>query len=561
VRYRTRSADLPELGVDPGNGLMWGVRVRGRTLWLRGAPWKTRQEYAREDSTVIRTYAECADPPLTVTQEIFVDSARDVLLSRIQVRGAEETPAIYWFANFSPCTRVLPELPLADWVLDGINDFAVFTPDNGKTIHHFRPRDPGAREWSEAENLAAGIAAGAEVPPFEDGVWIATTSPNEVAAFQCGLDGDANSGLVQAEAGTLEGKPGAVGQCHSVVALSPRLDSGTYTAAVFIAFGKNKAQAEEVLGYATERGYDALIEETEAAWKKRIEAARLPSAAKPELLASCRRDLLTIIQCMDRDTGAVVRSPVVQPPFALDWLWAGVWITLALDEAGYPDLAEAHTLFYSGVSRKEGKRAMPFGSFPAASYANGEEGVPHLVLDTDAVAWVLASFWRHAGYLEDPARLNYMNKVWDTVSRGGDFLANWVDGRNREPLHSFDLQTLCDRRSAALLLTHFMGIDSAIKIADTLAQEVPTAWRKYKTDLEIRIRLRIAEGLLKPSSATRSRTADEILSGSALLRKALPGPYNDLLPAIGAAPSPFPDALQAALNFVAASEIYAQPRP
>lgn len=566
VRYRTRAVELVDgstgggAGPTPltGDGLMWGVRVGGRTLWLRGGPWKTRQEYARVDSAAIRTYAECTAPPLAVMQEIFVHAAQDLLASRIEVRGAKEAPALYWYANFSPCTRVLPEIPLTDWLCDTLNDFAVFTPDEGKTLHHFRPRNPGARQWAAAEDFAAAPSNAAEFA-FEDGVWIAAASPNDVAGFQCGLDNAASSALAQAEAGSLDGQPAAAGQCHSIMELAPQREADVYTASVFIAFAENKTQAEEILRDALAQGYDALREETEAHWKTRLASARLPSAAGSEVLASCRRDLLTLIQCMDRDTGAIVRSPVVQPPYALDWPWAGAWITLALDTAGYHDLAGAHALFYTTVSRNEGKPGKPYGSLPAAAYANGAEGLPHLVLDTEATAWALASYWRHAGYLEEPRQLNFLSKTWDAARRGGDFLVNWVDSRNREPLHSFDVEAWCDRRSTRLLLTHFMGIDSAIKIAEALAQELPPAWSRYKTDLEIRIRLRIAEGQLAPLSATRSNTAGEILAAKAITQKSLPGYYNDRLPPLGA-PPPFPDALHAALHFIAAAEIYAQPR-
>ena len=489
VRYRTRSVDLPSLGVEPGCGLMWGVRVNGETQWLDSAPTEPVQRYAGGETTVIETVLPLAESDATATQELFVHPVKDILVARIEVRGLTQRPEVCWFANFSPCTRVLPELPIGDWLLNFCNDFAVFSPDRGRTIHHFRPRQPGASAWAEALELGARAAPTGRHPLFEDGVWIVYASGQDVAGFQCGREDDASSAFVQAGVGRLAGFPAACGQCDSAMALVPSPEGDVYTATVLTAFGSNQDETTAALDYAMERGYAVLLRETEEYWRERLAPAILPACNDPAVVARSRRDLLTIIQCMDRNTGAIVRSPTPQPPLVLDWPRHGAWITWALDLAGRRDLAEKHTLFYCEAVRAKGKRAKPYGSVPAALYANHVEGLPHVIVEADAAAWVLGSFWRHACFLNGPPRRAYLNKVWDAAGRAADFLAGWTDGRTREPLHSFNPLHCRDMKSAGLLLTTYMGLDSALRIARALGRKEPPEWLRRRTELGVLILL------------------------------------------------------------------------
>lgn len=582
---------------EAGRGLMWAIRTEAGTSWLGGEPWRTTQNYTSDESTVVETVCSLPDSPLTATQYVFVHPLRDILVARFEIRGLEKRPEVYWFANFSPCTRLMPELPVADWALDACNDFAVFTPDNGKTVYHFRPRKPGSSDWEKAESLAARRALGAEWTSFEEGVWIAYSSPERVSGFQCGTDDDVASAFVQAGSGLLGGSSVAVGQCNSAISIVPVQQEDTYVANVMISLGKSRTEADANLDYASERGYEVLREEAEQHWKNRLRSAVLPATDDPVIQTRCKRNLLTIIQCTDRDTGAIVRSPVVRPPLALDWPRHGAWITLALDLAGYRELAEKHTLFYTKAVRAKGERGKPFGSMPGALYANHVEGLPHLMLEADAVAWMLASFWRHASFLEGQERRAYLTKVRDAVDGSVEFLVGWADGRTREPLHSFDPYSWKDARSPKLLLTTYMGVDSALRITDALGQARPQEWSRRKRELAALIRFHcvdetgawklgdiapfwqeeIAETELPPwdDVIERRLVSLEELDGFARARlfcdaamtwHGRPEKLESLALFLRSAPagnSPtrhdafIPDALKAALEFVAASIIYA----
>ena len=585
VRYRPDSQ-----APAPGQGLMWGIRVADKTAWISNGTWKTTQRYARDDSTLIETIATLPESDVVVTQQLFVCSTRDILVARVTVDHAGETPILYWFADLSPCTRLIPELSIAEWMFDGCRDFAAFTPDQGKTICHFRPEHPGSQAWGEAERLAIQPDAPAW-DAFGDGTWIACSSPNAVAGFRCASEADRASTFEQADRDALDGATAAVGPCHSVLALRPAAEGDAFSATVFVAFGKSRAEAAEALAYALSQGFATLLRETDDHWKTWLGPAVLPQT-DDATIASCKRDLLTIAQCLDRSSHAVARPAASGQASLLDWTQDGAWFTLALDLAGYRDRAGAHASYLAGLIRTEGQRGKPYGSVPAACFANGTDSAPHLVLSADAAAWTLGAVWRHAAFLEGPARRTFLTGVWDKARLAADFLVGWTDGRTREPLPAFDRRLWRDAQSTDLLLAAYMGVDAAIRMAGALGNTPPAEWTRRKRDLDALLRFHcvddngrwksdsvlpfwqreIAQTELPAWSTVVDRRiakldkADEAATASAACEAALVwegrpdrlAKHKALLEPVSKVP--FVDPLNAARHFIAASLIYAPPR-
>ncbi|HIJ65622.1 MAG TPA: hypothetical protein HPP77_06670 [Candidatus Hydrogenedentes bacterium] len=496
LRYDRRSRALPTTSTEPWHGLMWGLRGGGETLWLSEAAWAHRQRYGTAESAVIETVSSLANRPVGAAQTLFVHPRDDLLVTHIEVWGLEAAPTLYWFANFSPCTRLVPELPVADWLLDGSNDFAAFADAAAATIYHFRPRYPGSRDWENARRwlLDEERPAHGDSKLLRNGVWIGYAGVGPVAAYQCGEDGEATCAFSHADRGALANRAGAVGQCNSAIAFSgvPRAADNAYEATVFVAFGENRSAVDAVLARAKKLGFDALYAESEEYWHAWLDRAQLPAAAPPNMLAACNRSLLTIAQCMDSDSAAVVRAPTTQPPRAMDWPRHGAWVTYALDLAGRHDLAERHIQFYLETIRREGNPGSPAGSLPAATFANGVESVPNAVLDIAGVAWTLWSFWQHSAFLEPTARGAYLERVWPGVDLAGAFLVHWSDRRTGAPLHSFDPEVWRDTQSDATLLAVYLGVNSARDMAKALGHPRPD-WDKRELELRALIRHRCVD--------------------------------------------------------------------
>ncbi|MBN2310031.1 MAG: hypothetical protein JXR94_13745 [Candidatus Hydrogenedentes bacterium] len=491
VAYRTRERGLPALGVEPADGVMWGVRIDGKMHWLAGPPWQVGQSYRDGGSVAIESTAALSGGSTTFTQILFVHPERDLLVARLVIESEAEPSEVYWYANFSPCMRMIPEVPVADWALDGRNDFAVFADETGRGVCHFRPEAPGLYEWAYARELARVKAKPTAWAGFDEGVWIAARSAGPVAGIHCGRDFGEKSVLAQAEAGWMAGATSAVGQCASVTIARPRpLRDGAYEVTQFIAFGRTKAAGDEILAYAAERGYDALLAETQAYWGAWLDKCRLPDTWNTDLRARSGRCLLTIALAMDADTGGIIRSPVAQPPRALDWPRHGAWVSYALDTAGRHDLAARHADFYAGALRTKAGTGRPLGSLPAACYTDGTEAIPHLVMDAEAPAWMLWSLAEHAARIDEgEQRTACLEGLWPAVDLAGTFLAGWADARTGAPLYSFDAEALRDVRDDPLLLATYRGIRSALELAQSSGHERPE-WRVRLDELEPLIRFR-----------------------------------------------------------------------
>jgi len=490
LTYRTISRSLPELGVPPWHGLEWAVRLDNSVYWLRGRDVQdSNQAYAGEGSTVIETIC-CLRPGVYAVQSLFVHAQKDLLVAHVAVSGTAERPRIYWFENLTPCTRLLPELPLGDWAFDALNDFAVFTDSEQHIVYHFRPEGSGSADWEQARALADRAAPANEWQVFGDGVWIGCATAEPWLGFQCATDESPEAADGQIAGGTLAGRKCAVGACHSAIELAVTFPESAWEATVFLGFGRNREEVDALITYARERDYAGLRKETDSYWTEWLTKRGL-SAGIP-LGTVRRRSALTLAQATDRNSGAVVRAPITQPPLAVDCPRLGAWITLALDLAGDHDGAEKHLRFYLDALRGEGHGGLPRGSLAAAYYANRMEATPHPVLDVEAVAWMLSSVWRHSRFLEQGSGLTYLASVWKPVSAAADFLAGWADSRGGPPLPSFDAGVLRDRQSSAQLLHAFMGLAAAMNIAAALGESRHEDWNTRRRELEEQIRAHFA---------------------------------------------------------------------
>ncbi len=121
-----------------------------------------------------------------------------------------------------------------------------------------------------------------------------------------------------------------------------------------------------------------------------------------------------------------------------------------------------------------------------------------------AVAWMLWSFWQHSAFLSEDERPAYLATLWETVDLATEFLAGWTDERTGAPLYSFATDTWRDTQSMDLLPAAHMGVSSAVEIAQALGQERPE-WRRRQTELHalVNFHCRDSEGNWKLDEAYR----------------------------------------------------------
>ncbi len=468
----------------PSRGAFWAIRVADTLYRLNAPPWGQKQYYETDRSTVVVTEGE-SDSGIRAEQSLFVHAARDILAARIRVTGLEAAPELFWYQNLSPCTRKLPGLPIADWLLDGANDFALYYDRKDQTFYHFRPDKADRADWERARYLAGRPDAPWAWRVFGSGVWAALGSEQPVDDFDCltGLVAEKNETV-------LTGRTSATAPCRLVAKLRPRpLREGAYEAVVFLAFGASHEAARDVLALAREEGFDGLRQATGAYWRAWLQPAGLTLEDHPDESLR-RRALLTLAQSTDRDTGAVVQAPVTAPPLALATPRVAAWASLLYDVAGYTAEAGTALRFFGDRVRPEETDGAPRGSMPAALYTDGTPAAPETVVDVDGAGWWLSACLRHGETLDEARRRAFINTTWPGASRSADLLAGWVLMPEGEPYPSYQPDRLRDGRSVGTLFLARLGLESATRLAEFHGDPVPPAWRDTLAEFDARIRFR-----------------------------------------------------------------------
>jgi hypothetical protein len=144
--------DLPHAGAPDGMGSYLGLVATtasgDQLVWLRDPSSFTHaQRYTTNDAPVPETTFTSAALGLTVVVTDIVSPGIDLLTRRVSVKRANGSPVtslqLVVYENLSPTLSRIPELPIADWALDGRNDFVALYDANEKFVVHFTPGDRG----------------------------------------------------------------------------------------------------------------------------------------------------------------------------------------------------------------------------------------------------------------------------------------------------------------------------------------------------------------------------------------------------------------------------------
>lgn len=164
---------MPRLGAPESAGMFFGLLLEHEgeceVTWLRDpVRWRIEQSYGAEDGpNVVTTYADNdpeSDLSVEVTDAVSPSDSSDVLVRSVRItRGPGSTVSAAWlltYANLSPQppNSRIAELPIADWVFDGSNDFAAIWDADHHAILHFHPNDQGV--YDEVQDVL--------VPPARD---------------------------------------------------------------------------------------------------------------------------------------------------------------------------------------------------------------------------------------------------------------------------------------------------------------------------------------------------------------------------------------------------------
>jgi hypothetical protein len=183
----------PHFGAADGMGSFLGLRLTTaagtRVAWLRGPSFTHTQGYSKPDAAVpVTTFTSAADG-LTVTLTDVVSPDVDVLTRHVRVTRAPGSPVtaaeLVVYENLSPTSSRVPEVPLADWALDGHADYLAAWDAKRGAILHLHPDD---REQFDGLLDLLGLGADVDFGPAEALLRQTAPDASAVAALVDGLD-------------------------------------------------------------------------------------------------------------------------------------------------------------------------------------------------------------------------------------------------------------------------------------------------------------------------------------------------------------------------------------
>src|SRR5436309_1305645 len=465
ARLRSHFGALDSMGAFAGIAYR-AAGGRGFT-WLRDDDWTHSQRYTSDTSGVVVTEMANAALGLRVTAWHFVLPDRDVLVNHYLLererRSRVRSATIVFYTNFSPTLTRVAFIPLADWMLDYQNDFAVLYDRREHALLHFLPAS--ARAFPHDFALLNPLLA---------------TPPRSRRTLQ-----------------------------RRVTALAQRLDE----AGVYIAVGAAPGDDGYQCGFD-----DAPLCAHQSSFVDRFVAAAVDPELRPVVrllfacegvirdpagpLGACRAANAWTYRAesafTDASDGRLARAPV-----------AACQANAPLDLAGYHDVVSRHNRFYRRVQRKEFfpwsvvysmkcpadpaarhyPDCVPPGTFEMNYFADPTEVVPGapFSFEIDEAGLGVWTMWDHAQYLTDAAeRAAYLADVCPAMERGAANLAACKDPvTNLQcPSSEDDFQELTQglQGAEAVLLALRSGIDAASDCAFD-ADEV-AGWQARAAELE-----------------------------------------------------------------------------
>jgi glucoamylase len=231
-------------------------------------------------------------------------------------------------------------------------------------------------------------------------------------------------------------------------------------AVVALAFGASSREAVARLDAALLQDFDALVTSRVRHDAARLDGAERPSIEAPGVTPLYRRSLLALELLSDRDTGAVIAAPELDPAFEHSGGYGFVWgrdlafIVLAFLAAGRDDLAKRALRWLPTAQESEGlwlQRHWTDGSL-APSWCR------HQLDETGAILFAYEAAWQE---LQDKT---LDADLWPSAKRAADFLLGTIEDDGL-PVATADLWEEREGRHAFTAAAVFGGLRAAAAMA------------------------------------------------------------------------------------------------
>lgn len=388
----------PDIDYGQHLGHFWpGIRVafpewHGLTKWFHLNIWKNSQRYL-DNTNILETTLSSLTHRLRVIQSDFVLPDSDILVRHYElINEGEKSEKITFFVY---CAFNIEESAVQDGAyVDFSNNSLVF----------FR------------RNVYFALA-GAGYP---------------LAGYQCGRHGTASDPYQDASKGFLQGTRDNILQSAGSMAwdlgeLNPQEHK---TFCLYLAAGEKEEKVRNLLAEACSKDGGLWLEKTKQRWHGWLEPGM--DRAEEQGPGAFNRSLLTMKLLTNEETGASIAAPEFDPyytacgGYGYCWPRDSVFITAALDEAGYHDLASRFYGFCASIQDSD-------GSWHQRYFTDGSVA-PFWGKQIDQAGSVL---WGYSHHYSLTGEDSFLEKIWPSLEAGANYLSASIR-ENGLPAASFD---------------------------------------------------------------------------------------------------------------------------
>lgn len=379
-------------------GHFWpGIRIaypewQGFTKWFHLNIWASSQRYL-EDTNVVETTLSSLTHHLTVIQNDFILPHNDILVRYYLLKNeGDKSEKINFFVY---CAFEIEESALYDGAyVDFSNNSLVF---------------------------------------FRRNIYLALTGFGyPLAGYQCGRRGTPSDPYQDASKGVLWGTRDNILQSAGSMAWDlGELQPGESKAfSLYLAAGHEEDQVRSLLAEAGSKRGSQWLEETRQYWQGWLGSGTRHNGNPGH--PAFNRSLLTMKLLSNKETGASIAAPEFDPyylacgGYGYCWPRDSVYIAVALDEAGFHDLAAKFYSFAKSVQDGD-------GSWQQRYFTDGAVA-PFWGKQIDQVGSLLWGYGHHYSLTGDP---DFLADMWTSLEAGAEYLANSIE-ENGLPAPSFD---------------------------------------------------------------------------------------------------------------------------
>lgn len=251
---------------------------------------------------------------------------------------------------------------------------------------------------------------------------------------------DANDGI-------LEKNPIAHGNVDSIISLSMDIKSKSEECIFYwICCGENFEEVDNLNSFILEKNPDKLLKETELCWLGLANKCKINfQELDQETIDEFKKSILIIRTQIDNNGAILAANDSDNALFNHDtysyvWTRDGALVSLALQKANYPELAEKFYVFCNGIISNFGcflHKYNPDGSLGSSWHPWIKNGKSQLPIQEDETALVIYSLWDYYSRTNDK---RFIKKLYKSlIIKAADFMVNYIDKKTNLPKESYDL--------------------------------------------------------------------------------------------------------------------------